>query len=481
VKLPYVFRTAGSTVCCAIAVLTTMQAVAQVPSGPVSITGTLRPGQPGQVPYEVVQPANWNGTLVVDLDFTTWRPYLRKWYLDHGVAVGGVRRLTDSGGYDLQAAAENLVEVRRLFSEKIGSTPRRTIVTGGSRGAYVALGTVDRFPDVFDGALVQNGGSLGLVAKMLSALDMVWALKTLEDPNGPVNVVHLSAPPPRTTPPAAYVEEETLQALVKKTQTTPVGRAHLALAAAFMQPPRWSIRNSPKPLPGDREAELNNLVESAVTGGPMYTQTIRWTVEAAAGGNPSWNTGVDYADLLNRSGLRDLVELAYKKAGADLSADLAALARAPRISADPAAVTTAERALTYQGKTKTPVLTATTMDAAEPPSIETAFAKTLRSVGKEDLVRSAYVGRTGHMTYTLLETATLFQTLMNRLDTGKWGDSTTAARLNALAAEIKSRESGDGVMGESAFIDYEPAPALRTWDFSNWGTYRAPAPIAQKP
>ena len=35
----------------------------------------------------------------------------------------------------------------------------------------------------------------------------------------------------------------------------------------------------------------------------------------------------------------------------------------------------------------------------------------------------------------------------------------------------------------TAFDDYVPAPALRTWDFANWGSYRAPgaAPVARRP
>jgi hypothetical protein len=333
----------------------------------------------------------------------------------------------------------------------------------------VALGTIDRYPDVFSGAVVKSGGAMGLVAKMLGALDMVWTLKTLEDPNGPLNLVHLSTPPARTTPPTPYAEEVALAALVSKAKSTSVGRARLALAAAFEQPPRWSIRNSPKPAPGDIDAELRNVVESAVTGAPMYAQSIRWTVEAAAGGNPSWNHGVDYTALLNRSGLRDLVEYAYKQAGADLNADLAALAKAPRISADPAAVATAERELSYRGKISGPVLAATTMDASEPPSIETAYAQTLRRAGTADLLRTTYVSRTGHASFTLLENVTLFQALVNRLDTGTWGDATRAANLNALAANIKGNASD---MGDAAFVDLEPVPALRTWDFTNWGTYR---------
>ena len=53
-----------------------------------------------------------------------------------------------------------------------------------------------------------------------------------------------------------------------------------------------------------------------------------------------------------------------------------------------------------------------------------------------------------------------------------WGDTTSPGALNAKAATI-----GDGTgltsaqLGTSEFIDYEPTPTLRAWDFTNWGTY----------
>ena len=61
-------------------------------------------------------------------------------------------------------------------------------------------------------------------------------------------------------------------------------------------------------------------------------------IEAMAGGNPSWNHDVDYRRLLDQSGLAELVRAQYRKAELSLDADLDALAKAPRIAADPGAV-----------------------------------------------------------------------------------------------------------------------------------------------
>jgi len=69
--------------------------------GAVAITGTLREGLVGQTPYEAIKPAEWNGTLVLDLDFVsdTWGAVQRRWFLEHGYAIGGPNRQQDESAY----------------------------------------------------------------------------------------------------------------------------------------------------------------------------------------------------------------------------------------------------------------------------------------------------------------------------------------------------------------------------------------------
>ena len=81
----------------------------------------------------------------------------------------------------------------------------------------------------------------------------------------------------------------------------------------------------------------------------------------------SWNTGVNYTHLLARSAIRPEVEALYTRAGLLPSEDLATLARAPRISANPTAVSCMIRHLTFTGRPGTPLLTIhTTGDPAVP-------------------------------------------------------------------------------------------------------------------
>lgn len=76
-----------------------------------------------------------------------------------------------------------------------------------------------------------------------------------------------------------------------------------------------------------------------------------------------------------------------------------------------------------------------------------------------------------HSTQSLRERLAAFSTLIDRLDSGSWGETTPAA-LNARAATV-----GDGTaltpaqLGTSTFIDFDVTPTLRTWDFTDWGTY----------
>jgi hypothetical protein len=434
---------------------------------PVTLAGTLRMGEPGQTPYSVLKPAGWNGTLVLDLDFNGWSPTQRQWFLEQGYAIGGMARTQNQSAYEIHQYIDNYVTIRRILIEKIGMTPRRTITYGVSRGGIPARGALEAYPDIFDGAVAFSGGGQGMIGFMNQNLDGVWTLKTLVDPKAPLALVNLPAPGARVTP---YSQDTALAQLAKTANSTPEGRARLTLAAAFVQEPTWTIRDSPQPAPRDFEAQIDQLGASFAYSCPQVT---RWQLEAMAGGNISWNHGVDYRTALNRSGMLALVEYAYRKAALDLDADLTALADAPRIVASPSAVAKAERDSTWTGRISGPVLSLKTSDPADIPAHDLAYLATLRRAGTDDLLRNTYVARPFHATYTVLERLTAFQTLVNRLDTGRWDDSTSPEQMNRLAASIKAA-STTLELGVAAFTRSYPAPPLRTWDVADWGTYQPP-------
>ena len=211
-------------------------------------------------------------------------------------------------------------------------------------------------------------------------------------------------------------------------------------------------------------------------------------IEAIAGGVISWNHDVDYADLLERCGRKDFVMAMYEKAGAGLAgleADLAKLAAAERIHADPAAVAKAEKWLSYTGRIRGPVVNVDNMgDEIDPAACKYAYYDTLRRTGKEDLLRVVWVHSAGHGNFNEAEYAAALSVLVRRIETGLWGD-TSAAAMNALGASIDLPEvevqlppppPGMPPMPprpkQPRFFEYTPVPVLHFWDSANWDTYK---------
>ena len=119
------------------------------------------------------------------------------------------------------------------------------------------------------------------------------------------------------------------------------------------------FRSKPQPADFDLAALQDGLYDS-LAGGPLpligQAMSSRNEIERRSGGNISSNVGVDYADLLRRSGRAELVDALYREAGLDLAADLGTLAKAPRVSADAKAATWAAPGV-WTGDLRVPVLT----------------------------------------------------------------------------------------------------------------------------
>lgn len=419
-----------------------------------SISGTL----PDGTRWEISKPANWNGTIILDLDgavvSATPRvdPY-REWLFAQGFATGGTQR--EPVGYDFVKAVENLVAVRAQFIDKWG-TPKRTLASGGSRGGFVTRIAVERRPEIFAGGLIVAGGGGGQIAGQRDKLNAVFTLKTLVDPAAPLQLVNISN---------VQAETAALNELVKKASATPEGRARLALASSFEHFALWTSRNKPKPGPADYDAQLDQIAESFAFANPA---SVRAGVEKVAGGNVSWNTDVDYADLLKRSGRTAMVEALYRKAGLDLKSDLAQLAKAPRIRANPAAVAKEEPLGSYTGKIKGPVVNVDNDDPVDAAPYKLAYLATLKKAGTDHLFRMLWTDTAGHGSIPAVDKAVGFKLLIRYLDTGKWGDTSLAA-TQAMAAELAREAPG---LGESKLFDPGPiTPALFTWDATNWGSY----------
>jgi pimeloyl-ACP methyl ester carboxylesterase len=336
------------------------------------------------------------------------------------------------------------------------------VAWGHSLGGIITAGLLQDYPSRFEAALPMCGVLSGGVATWNTALDGAFAFAKLIDPSVQVTGI--------TNPTANLANAE---AAVAKAQQTAAGRARLALAAALGDTPGWFTPLSAEPGAADYAAQEANqyLWFTQVTFPFIFA--FRADLEAKAGGNPSWNTGVNYASDLAKSADAREVKALYRSAGLSLGQDVRTLNDSQRISADPTAVAWLTRNIVFNGDISVPVLTMhTTGDGLVVPENEQAYQAAVDRAGRGALLRQIFVARAGHCAFTPAETITAVQTLENRMSTGRWHVPSPAG-LNAEATALGPQDNIYSVGGivyptAPAFTSYTPARYLRPYDLRPW-------------
>jgi len=247
-------------------------------------------------------------------------------------------------------------------------------------------------------------------------------------------------------------------------QQTAEGRARLALASALGDLPGWFSSSSPEPAPTDfATREANQFTWITQVDAP-FLFALRAELEFRAGGNPSWNTGVNYAKQIANS--VDLAEVQglYQAAGLNLDADIATLNAAPRVSADAGALNYLESNVIFNGDLGgKPVLTMhTTGDGLVVNTDEQAYRSIVNKAGNGALLRESFVHRAGHCTFTPAETVAALEALISRVNTGRWAGVTDPDALNSSAAALGALN-----VAPASFISFEPSRFLRPFDSSS--------------
>jgi len=294
----------------------------------------------------------------------------------------------------------------------------------------------------------------GGVGTWNQALDSAFSFDVLLAGNK-LPIVHIS------NPAGTFAQGEGILAAAQQTAES---RARIALVAALSDIPGWFNPTTTEPASKDFTSQEQNqfLWESLVDF--RFAFFARAELEARAAGNPSWNTGVDYRKQLELSADSSEVVALYKQAGLDLNKDLGTLAAAPRITADPQAVQYLSNYIIFNGNLSIPVLTMhTTGDGLVANQDEQAYASVVRVEGNNSLLRQVFVHRAGHCAFTPAETLTAFQTLIHRLDTGRWDGSPNPGLLNQEAAALGPILN----IVPPAFLNFEPTVFLRPFDARN--------------
>src|ERR1700675_1057032 len=352
--------------------------------------------------YLIEVPANWNGTLFLyshgyvvpgspNPAQDVGDPFTRFFMLSSGYALAGSSYATT--GWAIHEALQDQITVLEVF-EKTFQRPKRTIAWGHSLGGIITAGLIQRNPERFVAALPMCGVLSGGVATWNTALDAVFAFKTLLAPGTGLQLVDIANP---------VANLDLAELVLAEAQGTPQGRARIALVGAMGDLPGWFAPLSPEPAPTDFAGQETNQF--------------------------LWDQQVDFPFAFAfRAELE--VRALYEQAGLDLDADLKTLNETARISADPEAVHYLERNIIFDGEIHIPVLTLHTKgDGLVVVQNESAYKKVVDERGSGEFLRRTFVDRAGHCAFTPAETIAAVQKLINRLDTGRWHDA-DATELN---------------------------------------------------
>ncbi|MEV7689693.1 alpha/beta hydrolase [Streptomyces bungoensis] len=409
------------------------------------LTGTLADG----ATWIADVPGHWNGTLLLfshGFGPTVARDApsdaVRTELLAEGYAMAGSSYDPHGSMWALNSAERDQFATLDAVTAQIG-TPRRALAVGQSMGGLVNAQIARDGAGRVDGAL----GLCGLVAGGTDLdnyqLDAEYALARLLLPGQDVRLVRFGSADD------AAATARRLTAAVTAAQSTPGGRARIALAAAFLNLPAWAPGKE-RPAPADWAGQEEQQYAWFAQGVLAFVEGGRYAVEQSVGGDNSWNRGVDYARLLSASVHAPQVRALYRAAGLDLGADLAALTRGASVTADPAAVRAAERTSSAGQGLAVPLLDVhTTADNLVPVEQERRFGDRVRTAGDGALLRQAYVERQGHCAFTAAETVAALHALEHRVTTGHWDDAATPGALQRSATAL-------GLDG-AAYVPYRPA------------------------
>jgi pimeloyl-ACP methyl ester carboxylesterase len=427
----------------------------------VHVEGTLASG----ATYVMDVPAGWNGTVL--LFSHGYRPSNAPTNPAQNVTDAATRDLLLKDGYALigssyaitgwavEHAVPDQLATLDAFTDRFGAA-RRTLAWGQSYGGLVTTRIAERHADRIDGSLSVCGLVHGGVANWNNTLDPIFALKTLLAPDASVPLAGFRDQA------AATAAATTMHGVVAEAQNSADGRARIALAAALHNIPGWNDPSQPRPAPDDWNTQQAN--QYPAIRGLLATAAFSWRqhTEVLAGGNSSWNTGVNYTKLLSASSGYKQVKGLYKAAGLSLRDDLRTLNSAPRVKADKNAVDWMSRTSAFTGKLTKPQLTIhTTGDALVPVQTESAYLRAATAGGSRHLLRQAYVDNAGHCSFSPAEQVAALDTLEARVDTGRWGD-TGADTLNSRAAQADPTSP-------ARYTTYRPTPYLRPYDLAHPG------------
>ena len=361
--------------------------------------------------------------------------------------------------YDPRKEIANLDLVLEMFDKRFGR-PKRVIQYGCSGGGAVGLFVAEDFPNRVDGVIASAAHIP--VWQMNTFLDGWFVLKALIAPE--LQIVNL---PIEASGGQDHGTEGTLpeswRRAIDAAQRTPEGRARIALAFEIGQWPVWAgHRLTPQPKFDDVEALQHSMYHTAYHNAENPGGESRIRKEMAASGQQlSGNTGIDYREFFENGNesVKRAVRQLYQEAGLNLEADLAKVNAFPRVAASPYALEWWNQpGRTAKGMPRIPLLRMHEVgDQQVPLSLVEGYRDLIQANGKEDLYRLVVVNSPAHCSYSAAESMAAVETMMRRLDTGRW-ESTDPDQMNARAKALNNSPARFTMLDAYAQKKYN-----RTW------------------
>jgi pimeloyl-ACP methyl ester carboxylesterase len=370
-------------------------------------------GELGAVPYRIRVPANWNGTLIVyahGYGETTLPLALAPLPADVDALLAKGFALAASrfgggvpvpplvlAGYQVKEGMQNSVALTGAFRETFGR-PLRTILWGKSLGGLIALGLIEKFPGLYDGAVALCAAGAGTPRRFDLFLDITLAYKAA------FGWVPEWGSPGDLRDDLDYMTD--VRPYVPAQNPGNLGLWEFIRLVNRL--PRDSYYFSPTGLP----ERVQNL---------YFALAVRAELERRAGGPVAENIGREYT-------LSDADKAYLAGLGVDADALLAEMNRWTNITSDRNARNYAAHYVDPSGDIRRPVLTVhTTGDALAPFNHESAYFASVGHMGNGDLLMQQFTAgyRTpggavvnGHCTFTSAQNVAGIDAMVSWLDTG---------------------------------------------------------------
>ena len=358
------------------------------------------------VPYRILVPASWNGTLLVyqhGYAESATPPWLAPQISTQAAQDAEVNSLLQKGfalaasrfagsGFQVKEGMQNTIALTSAFRGMVGM-PSRTIIWGKSMGGLMTLGTIEKFPSHFDGAVALCPPAAGAPMRFDQALDIALAYSVVFGWN-----------PDWGTVGDLRDNLDFVADILPDLQhwLTPAYKA------------QWEFIRMVNSMPADSFYQPYNARVVAV----YFATAVRAELEARAGGPVAQNTAREYK--LTDQQKADIKAL---NPAADPDSWLLQMNEAKKIAAATNARLYVEHYVVPSGVIKRPVLTMHTEgDPIAIPNHEAVYLKTVIDQGNGALLLQAFTTGPAHCSFTPAQEIAALDAMMSWLDSGQRPD-----------------------------------------------------------